>query len=334
MHSIKCYFCSADALIASILFVLVLPICLLVGLLVRIKLGSPVFYKGARLGKNKQLFNIYKFRSLPTNAQSIVGTELLSTKHKLTTPFTEFIRDTRLDELPQLFNIVKGDMNFIGPRPERPEIYEAVCKKIPNYDKRFNVRPGVLGYSQLFTPHSTPKKLRTLVDNSYIKREPSTLLTLKLISYTGYAVVKRILTKIKFELGDVWYRKVLKKYNEKRREHRRPLRTEVSISYNNDLVAKGILINMNQDAFLVYTDRELPDSKYEECLYTFTVPNIKRTIKHYVPYKTAKCTGCILKGKLINNEKYKYSYVIVYEAVSPFNDYLIDQYVMHGSLAY
>jgi lipopolysaccharide/colanic/teichoic acid biosynthesis glycosyltransferase len=304
-------------------------------IIIRIKLGNPIFYKGTRLGINKNPFDIYKFRTLPTNAQSIVGTELLSTKHQLTTPFTEFIRDTRLDELPQLFNVIKGDMNFIGPRPERPEVYEAFCQKIPNYDKRFMVKPGVMGYSQLFTPHSTPKKLRTLVDNSYLKHPPSTLMTLKLVSYTGYVVLKRIFTKAQFKLEDLWQRKILKRYNEKRRKHRRPMRSIVQVSCKGKLVAEGVLINMNQEAFLVYTNNALPKgSNEDDFLYTFTVPNIKKTITHHTPYKTAKCTGYIVKEKMIKNEKYKYSYVIFYEPLSPFNDYLIDQYVMHSSLAF
>jgi hypothetical protein len=192
-----------------------------------------------------------------------------------------------------------------------------------------------MGYSQLFTPHSTPKKLRTLVDNSYLKHPPSTLMTLKLVSYTGYVVLKRIFTKAQFKLEDLWQRKILKRYNEKRRKHRRPMRSIVQVSCKGKLVAEGVLINMNQEAFLVYTNNALPKgSNEDDFLYTFTVPNIKKTITHHTPYKTAKCTGYIVKEKMIKNEKYKYSYVIFYEPLSPFNDYLIDQYVMHSSLAF
>ena len=103
---------------------------------------------------------MYKFRTLPVGAQKKIGSKLLSFRHCKLPFFSKFLRDTRLDELPQLFNIMKGEMDFLGPRPLRPEIYDHMCKGITNYDLRFNVRPGLVGYSQLFTPHSSPKRIR------------------------------------------------------------------------------------------------------------------------------------------------------------------------------
>lgn len=327
----------ADSSIAIFLIILGLPLYAAVSMVVWIKMGRPIFYRGERLGKDKKIFHIYKFRTLPNNAQqNIIGSELLSSKHRLTTPFTEFLRDTRIDELPQLLNVAKGEMSFIGPRPERPEVYQEVCQKIHNYDKRFAVPPGLLGYSQLFTPHGTPKKMRTLVDNAYIYQQNSFWKTLKIILYTVGAVCLRILMRLRHNLDDLVQRRILKRYSEKRKEVRKKLpKTQVDIIYHQevgpDIVAKADLVNMNEEAFLIYTNDELPDKK--ELMYLFTIPNIKRRHSH-VPYKTARCNGCILRKVTPGNDAYKYGYVIFYDPMSPFNTYLIEQYILHASLAY
>jgi len=329
---------SADTFVASVLMVFALPICLVLGSLVYLKLGRPIFYKGGRLGKDKKLFDIYKFRTLPNNSQqSVIGAELLNPKHSLTTPFTEFLRDTRLDELPQLWNVAKGDMNFIGPRPERPEIYKAVCQKIHNYDKRFMVKPGLLGYSQLFTPHSTPKRMRALVDNAYIHHKSSLAYIVKIVLYTIAVVCQRISLRLIDTLNDFFQRKVLQRYSEKRKNFRKGLEnTTVEIVCPQDsnikkVIAKGYLVNMNMEAFLVYSNDKL--SNGDELIYQFTIPNIKRRQSH-VAYKTAKCSGCIIRTLTPQNKNYQYGYVVFYEPTSPFNYYLIEQYILHASLAY
>jgi lipopolysaccharide/colanic/teichoic acid biosynthesis glycosyltransferase len=137
--------------LSTVLVFCSLPLLALVALVLRFKEGGPVFYRGVRLGMNKRPFIMYKFRTLVPGAESIMGAELLTRRlgsdQKLVTDFGKFLRDTRLDELPQLFNILKGDMDFLGPRPERPAIYERICKHIKGYDKRFDVKPGLIGYS-------------------------------------------------------------------------------------------------------------------------------------------------------------------------------------------
>jgi lipopolysaccharide/colanic/teichoic acid biosynthesis glycosyltransferase len=338
MHSKNSYF-SVDVLVALFLFAFALPACIFISLVSRIKLGKPIFYKGDRLGKDKKIFSIYKFRTLPDNAQKdVIGAELLSDKHNLTTPFTEFLRDTRLDELPQLWNVIKGDMSFIGPRPERPEIYDKLCKEIPNYDKRFLVKPGLLGYSQLFTPHGTPKKLRTLVDNSYISHQTtSTSWMLKIIFYTAWMVCIRVFEKSKLIATDFFYQKILNRYHAKRKLVRKTLPlTLVEIHYLNpdsitEIVSQGKLININSEAFLVHTNHKLPE--HAELVYSFIVPNIKRRSSR-AAYKIAKCYGGIVKAYETHDSNYQYGYVIFYEALSPLNTYLIQQYILQTSLAY
>ena len=158
-------------------------------------LGSPVIYKGTLLGLHKQEFTMYKFRTLPVDARKSIGSDLLSYKHNMLNPFTKFMRDTRLDELPQLVNIIKGDMNFVGPRPIRPEVYEKVAHSIPDFDIRFEVKPGMIGISQLFTPHSSPKRIRSLIDNHLVNKTQNIFWVLGLVIYTIGVVIKETIVK-------------------------------------------------------------------------------------------------------------------------------------------
>ena len=152
---------------ALALIVLALPLMATVSIVLFLRRGHHVLYVGDRLGLNKKKFRMIKFRTLVSGANGIIGKRLLGDGDPLLAPFGRFLRDTRLDELPQLFNVLKGDMRLVGPRPVRPEIYDSLCKGIPNYDRRFDVKPGLVGVSQLFTPHRTPKRLRAYLDNRH-----------------------------------------------------------------------------------------------------------------------------------------------------------------------
>ena len=147
-----------------------LPVFLLLYLVLLFIQGFPVFYKGVRLGKNKKQFIIYKFRSLKVNAELRLKDHVLPTRSGLETPLGKFLRESRLDELPQFFNILRGDMNFIGPRPVRMEIAKLAGSAIKDYDIRFSVKPGLVGYTQLFTTHRTPKKIRAKFNSYFCRR--------------------------------------------------------------------------------------------------------------------------------------------------------------------
>ena len=157
-----------DRIVALLAIILLSPVFLCVYLLVLITMGAPVFYVGERLGLNKRTFNIIKFRTLPLGAQKQIGGELFNHKHVAIPAVAQFLRDTRLDELPQLVNILRGEMVFFGPRPERYEVYIKQCASIPGYEARFQVPPGVIGVSQLCTPHSAPKSMRAKIDRRYV----------------------------------------------------------------------------------------------------------------------------------------------------------------------
>ena len=143
------------------LIIVAFPAFLLIALLITLQDRGPVFYRGIRLGRHKEPFYMYKFRTMVPDAERMIGAEIFSRSLESGTNILtwsgRFLRETRLDELPQLFNTLKGDMDLLGPRPLRPAVYEKFCSRIKGFDRRFDVRPGLFGFSQLFTPHSSPK---------------------------------------------------------------------------------------------------------------------------------------------------------------------------------
>lgn len=132
-----------DFVLAMVLFIITLPISLIVGILVRINLGSPIIFKQKRPGKNEKEFTLYKFRTM-TDKRDDKG-ELLPDDERLT-KFGLFLRSTSLDELPELINIIKGDMSFVGPRPLLTEYLELYNEKQKH---RHDVRPGLTGLAQV-----------------------------------------------------------------------------------------------------------------------------------------------------------------------------------------
>jgi exopolysaccharide biosynthesis polyprenyl glycosylphosphotransferase len=134
------------ALIGSVVFLLLLPILALV-----IRADSPggIFYSQQRLGLNGRRFNIYKFRSMRTDAESTTGAVFSHRGDPRVTRIGRFMRKTRLDELPQVINVLKGDMSIVGPRPERPEHIARLTEKIPFYQTRLVIRPGLTGWAQV-----------------------------------------------------------------------------------------------------------------------------------------------------------------------------------------
>ena len=131
----------------SLLFILVFWwLFLILALIVRVNLGAPVIFTQDRPGKDGKIFKLYKFRSM-SNAKDENG-EFLPDKQRIT-KFGRLLRSTSLDELPQLFNILKGEMSLVGPRPERPFFVEKFREEIPRYMVKHQVRPGLTGWAQV-----------------------------------------------------------------------------------------------------------------------------------------------------------------------------------------
>ena len=155
---------------------------LLTAILVKAYDGGPVLYKQVRVTRGGKHFNIVKFRSMRVDAEKD-GVRLYYIGDKRVTPIGKFIRKVRLDELPQLFNILAGDMSFIGPRPERPEIIEKYQAQMPEFAYRLKVKAGLAGFAQVYGKYNTTPYDKLKLDLIYIENY-SVLLDLKLMMLT------------------------------------------------------------------------------------------------------------------------------------------------------
>lgn len=142
-----------DLIFSSILLLVCLPFFPIIALLIKLDSPGPVFYFQKRVGLNGRVFTIFKFRSMAQNSERETGAAWARKNDPRVTPFGTFIRKTRIDELPQLINVLKGDMSFIGPRPERPEFVDQISRVTPYYAERHALKPGITGWAQVMYPY-------------------------------------------------------------------------------------------------------------------------------------------------------------------------------------
>ncbi|MGK0525678.1 MAG: sugar transferase (PEP-CTERM system associated) [Pseudomonadales bacterium] len=144
---------SLDLLISLTLLAVMLPFIILTAIAVFLETGRPILYSQTRVGMLGKEFRIYKFRSMRQDAEKDGKARWASANDNRVTRVGAFIRNTRLDELPQIYNVIKGEMSIVGPRPERPEFVLELKEKIPFYDTRHYVKPGLMGWAQLKYPY-------------------------------------------------------------------------------------------------------------------------------------------------------------------------------------
>lgn len=172
-----------DLVCAILLVIITSPIMLISALIIKLSDGGPVFYKQVRCTLNNKEFHIIKFRSMRVDAEKDGVARLASKGDPRITPFGRFIRTVRIDELPQLFNIIKGDMSFIGPRPERPEIIKQYIEDMPEFAFRTKVKAGLAGYAQVYGKYNTTPYDKLKLDLTYIENY-SVWLDIKLMLLT------------------------------------------------------------------------------------------------------------------------------------------------------
>jgi lipopolysaccharide/colanic/teichoic acid biosynthesis glycosyltransferase len=158
--------------------------------------GAPVMYRGARVGRAGRVFSMYKLRTLRTDAEERLGPYLGEELTRLTeselTPVGRFLRHTKLDELPQLWNVLRGDMSLVGPRPIRPAFFVELCEEIPAYWQRLVVRPGITGLAQLRLSREMTWAEKLVHDLEYIA-DRSVGLYMSVLGETTLLVVRRML---------------------------------------------------------------------------------------------------------------------------------------------
>lgn len=172
-----------DICMSGLTLLVLSPVMAVVALAIKLHDGGPAFYRQTRLTKDGRAFDILKFRSMRVDAEKDGVARLASTSDDRITPIGHLIRKVRMDELPQLVNILKGDMSIVGPRPERPEIAAQYAEAMPEFNLRLQVKAGLTGYAQIYGKYNTRPYEKLQMDLLYIANQ-SILQDLKLIFVT------------------------------------------------------------------------------------------------------------------------------------------------------
>jgi len=138
-----------DIIVSLLILIISFPIVIMASLAIKLDSKGPVFFRQERCGLNNKLFRIIKFRSMVHNAEKMTGPVWSQKGDPRITRVGNIIRKLRIDEIPQMFNVLKGEMSLVGPRPERPFFVEKLSEQIPYYKRRLKVRPGITGWAQV-----------------------------------------------------------------------------------------------------------------------------------------------------------------------------------------
>lgn len=180
-----------DALLALVCLIVFSPLFLIIAISIRLDDGLPVIYSQERIGLNGKKFFIYKFRSMRIDAEKDGPNLLELNGDKRLTKVGKFLRDHHLDELPQLWNVLKGDMAFIGPRPERKYYIDQIMERDPRYTYLYQIRPGVTSYATLYNGYTDTmeKMLRRLELDLYYLEHRSWWFDTKILVKTFINIV-------------------------------------------------------------------------------------------------------------------------------------------------
>ena len=184
---------AVQTLLCLLTLIVLAPVMVAIAVAVRASSRGPIFYRGQRVGKDERIFTIYKFRTLSVGAETQIGARLLKEDDQVYTPIGRFLKKWKLDELPQLFNVLRGEMMLVGPRPVRPIFLERFKQEIPRYALRFRVRPGATGIAQLRGGYWTEPRNKLRYELVYIQNQ-SLWLDLWLMGLTFVKIFNRFVT--------------------------------------------------------------------------------------------------------------------------------------------
>ena len=172
-----------DIIVSFVGLVILFPLLVIVAIIIKLYDGGPIFYKQKRVTKDNKIFDLYKFRTMIVDAEKNIGPVLASERDPRITPIGRFLRASRIDEISQLLNVIKGDMSIVGPRPERPFFVEKFNEEVDEFKYRVFVKAGITGLAQILGKYSTDPENKAKYDLLYI-RDYSLLLDIKIIFNT------------------------------------------------------------------------------------------------------------------------------------------------------
>jgi len=185
-----------DVVLASFFGIVLLPVALVIALIVWSTSGRPVLYRGERVGRRGRFFQMLKFRTMESGAEERIGqylgAELMHANDAELTTIGRWLKTSQLDEIPQLWNVVRGDMSFVGPRPIRPRFFSELAQDLPAYWQRLVVRPGLTGFAQVRGGYETSMAEKLAHDLEWIA-DRSVRLYLRTVVATGWRVLRQSL---------------------------------------------------------------------------------------------------------------------------------------------
>jgi lipopolysaccharide/colanic/teichoic acid biosynthesis glycosyltransferase len=186
-----------DILLAGVFSLLLSPVALVIAILVLVTSGRPVLYRGERVGRGGKFFRMLKFRTLKQGAEQRIGqylgSELVQHTDAELTTIGRWLKASQLDEIPQLWNVLRGDMSFVGPRPIRPRFFAELAHDLPAYWQRLVVRPGLTGFAQIRRGYETSMAEKLAHDLEWIA-DRSVRLYLRTIVITAVRVLRQTFT--------------------------------------------------------------------------------------------------------------------------------------------
>ncbi len=304
------------------LLLLTLPVWVLITAALALTQGPRnIFYRGERIGMDGRPFRIIKFKTLRPEAALLTRDQVLPPNSQMETLLGRPLRDTRLDELPQLLNVLSGNMNMFGPRPVRPAIAAACRQTVPNYDARFAVKPGLIGYTQALMPHSADKAIRARVNAVLCRRRVNLPQELLFITITGLAVLAWT--------GRVGFRTAAAALHLERFGWKggcRPYQGHARIEAPELSTVTMRLLHIDHDNLRVESAQPLPlgDGPYTLALH--------RGYRFRSRGKTARCTAVVTASEAAGGENGGITYTMRYSTASPLQKYLIERHFVGSVL--